>query len=50
MLLMGNEDLMNLVQISSSTYDFEYGLFDVPCDAQFTWSIKVGSQEFEGLS
>lgn len=48
MLLMAIGDLMDLVRGSKADYNFDYGLFEVACDAQFSWSVYVGGNELKG--
>jgi hypothetical protein len=47
MLLMSDYDLMDVVDNSGAYYNFQYGLFELDCNAKFTLSFFVGSNEFK---
>jgi hypothetical protein len=40
------EPLEKLVKATGAKFNSHYGLFEVKCDVQFTWSIYVNRQEF----
>jgi hypothetical protein len=48
MLLMDDDDLMGIVDNSGATYNFQYGLFEIDCKADFTVSVFVGPKELKG--
>ncbi|KAI6183085.1 Propeptide and Peptidase A1 domain containing protein [Aphelenchoides bicaudatus] len=47
MLLMSDSDLMDVVDDSGASYNFQYGLFELDCNAKFTLSVFVGANEFK---
>lgn len=47
MLLMSDDDLFDIVQNSGAYYNFQYGMFELKCDANFTLSVFANSNEFK---
>jgi hypothetical protein len=46
MLIGPTETLMDLVVATNALYNFQYGLYTVDCDIQFTWTVNAGGVNY----